>query len=446
MVGYKCGIRARSLCMLFLLALLLVSCSSTDTPTTDTETATDTAEHAVTSPETVHAAPETPPVTFDGAAVRVLCEENGTSSDLYFSEEDVSVRSHAAHARDAAIEQKHDLTISYEVAADVFSTLKRSHASDDAPHAVYASGSGGMSDLMLYGYLGDIGDFADRYTGMSASALRQLSINGSLYVMTGTPIRTAVSSTVVLGYSRRTLREYGFGEDYIERLTDDRMWTHDAMHIIAKVCAVDAVSADADSLYYLWQGMGATTVEKLPGDVPSISVYSPRNVYLFTHVHDYHSDASYHADGMDALFTIDMISRVGETLGSDISIAPLPAYEEGGEYICTVRFADTYFTAIPAGHVGDDLSLSYLDALYSESVDTVYTETLREYAYGNSRMLDVILRARYFDLLDMYGIGHIVRSAFAPDTDTGDFDSLLAERAEFAERALDITLGQTLKN
>ena len=59
-------------------------------------------------------------------------------------------------------------------------------------------------------------------------------------------------------------------------------------------------------------------------------------------------------------------------------------------------------------------------------------------------MLDVILKSRYFDFLDMYGIGHIVSTAFYSQTDTDDFDDLLSARAKFAAEALDIALRQTV--
>ena len=432
-------------------ALSFLSCSSVKNDAESPEPMLET-DGLSDAPETEHnnvVTPQTPILRFDGATVRVLCEEDPLGSDLCFSDVSQSEYSRLAHERDKTIEQNHDLCISYETSPDIFSLFGRNFTSGDAPHVVYARGSGGMSELMLYGYLDDLKGHLNEDTllssGISADALRQLSIDGRIYMITGTPMRSSVSSTIAVGYNKSLLTDYGYDSDHIDRLVLDGAWTHDAMHSIAGVCSGTTIRMSEDSLYYLWQGMGATTVDKLPGDIPAISVYTPRNLFFFEHVHDYYSSAENGSDD-NTLFVIDTIERIGEKLGSDASLAPLPTYSERSEYTCVMDFSGTYFTAMPNRVEDSRLAGCYLGALFSESVDSVYSETIREYSYGNEIMLDVILRSRYFDLLDMYGIGHIVRSAFAPSSPTSDFDELLCERAEFAERALEITLGQTVNN
>ncbi len=438
----------RSICLACALALVfsLFSCSAGGA---ENEASNSTADFSAVSDvlnadnENENLSHTTSITTFDGATVRVLCELDESGSDLCFEEGSQSEYSRLAQERDTAIEQKYDMCISYEASSDIFACFERNSFSDNAPHIVYARGSGGMSELMLYEHLDDLNLHLDESalysSGMSADAIRQLSINGKLYMITGAPIKSSVTSTVAVGYNTYILKEYGYDSDYIDRLVLDGLWTHDAMHGILRVCSDATMPANEDSLYYLWQGMGATTVEKQSGDTPIISVYSPRNLFFFEHVHEYYSTAP--DVGTDNLFTIDTIGKIGSAHGTDASIAPLPSFNERDGYTCVVDFANTYFTAIPDTVTDSRLAGCYLSALYNESVDGVYRETVNENSYGNEMMLDLILRSRHFDLLDMYGIGHIVRSAFTPESETADFDKLLFDRAEFAERALEITLG-----
>ena len=436
-------------CVLMLFSSLLLSCSDEGDPVSNSDnTVSSSVSDGFGSDVGIAdtGTPEASPARFDGATVRVLCEENMGVSDLCFSEGYQSEYSRLAFERDNAIRQTHDVCISYENERDVFSRVESCLSSGDAPHIVYASGGGGISELMMYGYLYDLGEYVDEATiyssGMSASALRQLSVEGKVYIMTGAPIRSSVSCAVAVGYNKRLLSDFGYSSDHIDDLVTEGLWTHDAMHVMARVCERTAVQSSADSMYYLWQGMGAATVEKLPGDVPSISIYTPRNLFFFEHVHEYYAEKT-DKDINGALFVIDRVGKIGDLITSDTALAPLPSFSEKSGYNCVMDFDSTYFTAIPRGVAQTQLAGCYLDALYSESVNTVYGETLREYNYGNETILDVILRSRHFDLLEMYGIGHIIRSAFAPESTVDDFDRLLAERAEFAERALDITLGYT---
>ena len=99
---------------------------------------------------------------------------------------------------------------------------------------------------------------------------------------------------------------------------------------------------------------------------------------------------------------------------------------------------------MPQNVKNKQMSYDFLYEFYSTSADIVYPLTVKSNTYKSERILDVVLKSRYFDFLDMYGIGHIVSTAFYANENTSDFDTLLNTRAQFAVEALDIVLKQTV--
>ena len=393
---------------------------------------------------------------YNGTSFTVLTSSSDASNDIFFSEQEASdVYCIQSAKRNEAVEQKLGIIIQQKTASDVTEYIKETNASGNAPDLVYSSGKNGISEMMLYGCLEDLYEYKDdtlTSVGVSVSVVRQLSVYGKLYMLTGAPIRSSVENTAAVAYNAELMKSMGYEAGYLEELVLGGEWTLDTMSTLIKKAQSQSgsdtfcsVGGGAESLYCMWKGMGALTVEKLNGDVPSVSVYSPKNIYYFERVNDFASDVGEISDNADdPLFYIATIGQIKEKVKHSYGILPMPSYHEGGEYTCVLDFDDTFFTAVPAGAARKQMSLDYLHGFYDLSVDTVYSVTVAENTFGSGEVLDVILKSRYFDFLDMYGIGHIVSTAFYSQTDTDDFDDLLSARAKFAAEALDIALRQTV--
>ena len=458
-------IRIASLLLMLSLSFALVACASSDASTdtdsvsdsvvadSNTDAATDNIDSdagATTSDlADVEPRPENKEIeNWNGATLKVLCSASERGEDVYFSDSGSTEYSRLVKERDAELEEKYGIKLEKTAVSDVCAHVNKTNQTNSSPGLVYASGNGGMSDLMLYGALEDLYAYSDRTVtsaGVSVSALRQLSVYGKLYMLTGAPIRSSVESTMVTAYNKSALAGLGYERGYLESLVKDGKWTYDTMVKLIKEFSGVGLSGSEDTLYSVWKGMGALTVEKKTGDVPSVSVYSSRNIYYFGLVHklyDLVGDIS--DDSVSSLFYINTLINVKNSLSGDMAVLPMPSYHEDGEYACVLDFGSTFFTAMPSGAENKELALDYLRGLYSHSIETVYERTIEDYNFGDREVLDIILKSRYYDFFDMYGIGHIMKTAFSAKSETADFDKLLGQRARFAEQALDIALKQTV--
>ena len=391
---------------------------------------------------------------YKGADFRILYSSNSendifSSSDSTATEYDKSV----AH-RNEEIEKKLGIVMKKELSTEVCDTVLKLEKSDDSPELVYASGGDGISELMLYGCIESLyetGDADITMLGVSVSAVRQLSVYGQVYMLTGAPMRSCVDRTSVVAYDYEMMKKLGYATDFFEELVLEEKWTLDRMHSISKQASatLDAgfdieFSGASDARYYLWKGLGAVTVVKIGGDVPEVAVYSGKNVRYFENVARFSDSVGGIAENGDSLFYIGTIRDSADNFACDFGILPTPAGNEGAEYRCVLDFKNTYFTVIPKNTENKRMSYDFLYELYGASSDTVYPLTVKNNAYKSERILDVVLKSRYFDFLDMYGIGHIVSTAFYANENTSDFDALLNTRAQFAVEALDIALRQTV--
>ena len=383
----------------------------------------------------------------DGKTLFVLTSEHDVGEDIFFDDASSDVYSRSAIARNSAIEQSMGISVREIVSADVVEYIRTADGSGVSPDIVYASGGGGMSSLMLYGVLQSLDAYGSELlhgAGVAVSAIRGLSVYGKLYMLTGTPIRSSVESVAVVAYNVDAMNGIGYEQGYIESLVEDEKWTFDVMLRLIKEYDGAGLSGCSDTLYYMWKGMGALTVEKENGDIPIVTVYDVKNIYYFEQLSGFARELGGVGRDTSALFYADTIKNVSSVLGDAVGILPIPSYNEGVEYRCAMDFGSTYFTAIPKNAADHSLSVDYLRALYDDSTDTVYPIIVKKYTYTDPCMLDIILKNRYFDFLDMYGIGHIVSTAFIATAETKDFDALLKARAEFASEALDIALRQTV--
>ncbi len=392
---------------------------------------------------------------YDGADFVVLCAVGNEDSDIFYDTELSDVLDKEIKARNEAVEAKLGIKIQEKPEQEIAEYVYNLSNSEQAPDLVYASGNGGMSELMLYGQLASLSDYRGQGTtavGISVSVVQQLSVYGELYMLTGAPIRSSIDSAAVTAYNTKALEAVGYENEYLNELVLEGDWTLDKMTAISKQASVAnssdnsyrAVSGNQSSLYSLWKGLGARTVEKANGDIPTVAVYSPKNVYLFEEVNSFSNEVGGIPDTDKSLFYIGKISDARSAFKDDFGVLPIPSYNEDGEYTCLLDFDSTYFTAMPTEAESRVMSLDFLREFYAESVDSVYPVITGDSCYKDTRVLDIILKSRYFDFLDMYGIGHIVSTVFYSQTDRDDFDALLKTRADFAKDALEIALNKTV--
>ncbi len=444
------------------LLALLCSCSS-DFTAPDTDAVTDEQTSPASSRPAVDSAadtevgtndlPLTPvpgePSDWGGASLTVLCPLDDCDEDI-FNSDDVSSDTYDSlvFERNEKIEKTLNVKLVRQTTEDVAKTIKESIDSMSCPDVVYANGTD-MSDMMMYGHLDELYKYGianDASLGVSVSAMRQLSVYGKIYMITGAPIRSSVSSAAVVSCNEDILREIGYESGYVEQLVTLGKWSYDVMLRLVREASdgersLDSLVGGENALYLLWKGMGAKTVTKSTGDVPTVTVYDPRNVFYFektSQMGAYHSK-----DAQNTLFYISSLGEANNTAGGSRSIVPLPSYN-CGEYTSVLEFSDTFFTAIPMAASAKEMSLEFLSQFYTVSISEFYLLTASELDIENDEIFEIILSSRYFDFLDMYGVGHIVSSAFDTNTDKGGFDQLLKDRAKFASEVLDIALKQTV--
>ena len=391
---------------------------------------------------------------YDGASFVVLANAEGNGRDIFSAEDSLPDEYDSlVRKRNDALEQKLGIVIVGKSVTDVADHIKETNSSDNAPDLVYASGGEGMSEMMMYGCLEDLYKYTKNSStevGVSVSGVRQLSVYGKLYMLTGASVRSSVESTAVLFYDTRYFSEIGYEDGYLSELVGDGAWTYDALCRLIKeaetVLDKDSISllgGEDESLYLIWKGMGARTVDKGTGDTPTVSVYSSKNVYYFEKASALGQNFDKDAQLSESLFYISSLSS-GLSAVKNVGVLPIPTYNEDAGYTCVLDFNSTYFTAIPTGAQKKGMSLDFLSVYYSLNVNDFYSLLLRQNDGIDADVFDIILRSRYFDFLDMYGVGHIVSSAFDSQSSKGDFDKLLRERAKFASEVLDIALKQTV--
>ncbi len=444
---------------LFAVSALFSGCSGKETSDVMSETAIDTEYQVLdTSPSTSDISNDNTPHeknNYDGASFVVVCASGNENSDMFYDADMPSEFSKQIKIRNEAVENAIGIKIKEQSEQDVAEYVRKLSKTEQSPDLVYASGNGGMSELMLYGCLASLSDYREHNTtaaGISVSVVQQLSVYEQLYMLTGAPIRSSLESASVVAYDSAALQSIGYEDEYLCELVLEGDWTLDKMTLLSKQArAINEsddtyrpVSGSQSSLYSLWKGLGARTVEKANGDVPTIAVYSPKNVFLFEQVNSFSDGVEGIPDTNKALFYIGTVSEAREAYGEDYGVLPTPAYNEDGEYTCLLDFGSTFFTSMPIYAANREMTLDFLREFYALSVDSIYPIITSDSCYKDSRVLDIILKARYFDFLDMYGIGHIVSTAFYSHTDRDDFDALLKSRSEFACDALEIALGQTV--
>ena len=232
-------IRIVSFFLMLSLSLGLVACSSSEDTSetdavsestvaaTDTDAVTDKADTETSVSVSDMADLEPKPSNkeienWNGATLRVLCSASELGEDVYFSESSSTEYSRLVKERDAELEEKYGIKLEKISVNDVCAYVNETNQTDSSPSLVYATGDGGMSDLMLYGALEDLYAYSDRTVtsaGVSVSALRQLSVYGGLYMLTGAPIRSSVESTTVLHTTRMRSQDLDTSRDILSRLS-----------------------------------------------------------------------------------------------------------------------------------------------------------------------------------------------------------------------------------
>ena len=452
-------LKLKTVCLVALLSILLplvISCGGTHSDETQ-DNGEDSTETVINDTQIEYI--PLPEVNTDnlewnkygGATFGVLISDKNDGEDI-FATNTSDTYSRLSASRNKKICEALDIKTTGIEKANPTEYLKNASLSGDAPDLVYLSGKDGMSDLMLYGLLEDLYGYRDmNFTpvGVSVSLIQQLSVEGRIYMLTGAPVRSSVESTVGCAYDTALLKMLGYEEGFLEEKVKEGAWTLDALAVLSKEALLyesgirlGAVSGSEDSLYHIWRGLGALTVEKHAGDTPDIAIYSQKNLYYFREVCDFSDEIGIDTKEYEnSLFYMGTLKDIEKKCVGRFGILPMPNYNGGQEYICSVDFKNAYFTAISKDAKNKSMSIDFLLAFYTLDLDGVYGDTIEKNEHLSEDMLDIVLKCRYFDFLEMYGIEHIITTAFY--SDTADFDSLLSARARFAREALEIALAKS---
>ncbi|HPE95004.1 MAG TPA: ABC transporter substrate-binding protein [Bacillota bacterium] len=279
----------------------------------------------------------------------------------------------------------------------------------------------------------------------------KLSILGKTYYAAGDILITDDDYTYCTLYNKDMFTEYDLGaicgESNMYDLVDNGGWTYDQMHQMTKQVAgeVDGdgtmtkydrwgVVSDISSIYILMAGSNYSMSQLVDGE-PQLSVQSDRAINLFTKASELLNDAdvslyseriggsSYYSDG-EAIFgdgrslfyiwKISAIYNFAADFTVNFGVLPIPkAEEDQSSYYNAAAYIHFSAVAIPITN-GDNLELTCvaleaLAALGKEYLTPAYIETtlkLKKLQDDNdSRMIDLIIGNRTFDLATIYDWG-----------------------------------------
>ena len=451
----------RSLTLLPILAasLLLAACSNAATVSTETDAVRDTAF--------VTEAAETE-TTVDPRYTDALGEYDFGGDDFHFllygdgdpynwSEIDVlsegsngETINDGIYARNLALEERLNIHITGQYSLNASSLLKKAvSAGDDAYDAVWlrldnggsAAQSGSVYDWNEIPHV----DLSKAY--WDQSIIRDLSIGGKVYYLTGDISTIDNQATWIMMFNKTMINEYDMDDPY--QLVRDGVWTIDKFSEMTKNIARDlngdgkytvddmyGLSTTVDTIYGLFYSSGLSFISKDSDDLPyfhidmqkaqdvlerTAEIFNEGNRTLVaTHISGQASDpiaAIRQAFFEDrALFYAEVMFHVANLrqMETDFGIIPQPKYDEAQkEYITFVNPAGSGLT-VPITVSDLDRCGVVLEAMASESyrhLTPAYYNTALQQKYTrdneSAEMLDLLLQNRVYDLAMVYSWGSI---------------------------------------
>lgn len=480
--------KSQIIAALFLSLAAVVSCGQTQSQTavdtgdaTAAESETNAAETTLSDPAYTDNVPD---FDFGGADFRFLLFGDGdpynwSEIDILSDGADGETINDGIYARNLALEERMNIHItgSYQNATTVLN--KAVQAGDDAYDAAWLQ----LSQAGSTAQSGSVLDWLDMpYVDLSkaywdASIIRDLSIGGHVYFMTGDISTIDNQATWIMMFNKSMIAENDLPSPY--DLVNNGTWTIDRFSEMTKDVTADVdgdgaftladkygIATTPDTAYGLFYSTGLSFISKDENDFPQYTldidkatdvlgkigvILNEGNRTLLSEKIKGESNVfialrDVFIEGR-SLFYAEVMFHVAHLrqMETDFGIIPLPKYDEAQEhYITFVNPAGTCL-AIPATDDNPEMTGAVLEAMaalsYQYLTPAYYNIALQQkIARDNesSEMLDLLLQNRVYDLAMMYGWGGI-NSGFVDlaKKNSTDLASLSAKKEKQIDQAIE---------
>ncbi len=284
-----------------------------------------------------------------------------------------------------------------------------------------------------------------------SNAAEQLSLCGKLFMMAGDFITTQIDETICCFFNKNLIGDHGLEDPY--DLVKEGKWTLDKMGEMAAVTANDAngdgTFDDNDDygmlswrgVFYMFllNGSGHTLIDKDKDDVPAFTFYNENFVAAYEkiigiiHGTDgmyYDAEVKTNTRGLSnnhrvqeimfpadqAMFWVECISwaKALRDMEANFGIIPAPKFDENQSQYYSCNNGNFFGMSIPVSVSDVDRTSIILEALQSESSDTVLaayydialkTKLTRD--EESAAMIDIIFDTTTYDCSTVYGLGGV---------------------------------------
>ena len=465
------GTLTKSFCRVLCLALLLVigllsacGAENAETPSDAPDVPDSVASDATSSEEAFVLFSNLPNKTFDGEEVTFLVEGDYqlsyASVEILPNDASDSGLQEAIKARNDLVEEAFGVTIKEvrtESGGDLVNRIRNGMAAGTSEYDIVMPYMADAARLAQEGILYDLRTLENIHLNQSyydQGSVRDLSIAGKNYFVTGDVSLLTWDVTHVLEFNKDMVKEYGLENPY--DLVESGKWTIDKLREMAR-----QVTEDTDGLpgmSYLdtygflvnrnfvssmFIGCGQRFSVKNGDDEPELAVYSAEGTAVFDKIFDLVNDqkasglidldgGGFASSAVDAgktvwkaadeatankraLFhaaSLRGILGLGE-YDCNFGILPAPKYDEAqDEYFCRVSTLYATCITIPLNVRDVELSSVIADAMMQASTDTVreaYIDVImkkRKIQDSESeKMLDIIFESCVYDFGSIYNWG-----------------------------------------
>ena len=443
--------------------------------------AVDTTE-ALTSAETTDYLASLPNTDLSGMELRILGVDYDTRRNFPLESENGELVNDALYARNRAVEERHNVTISCTSEASdgpVNTKVKASvSAGDDAYDIIISTISGSMADLgtgkCLYNLL-DVPYIALEEGWWSREFAANLTLGGKLYYTLSDFAPMKFYAPYVMCFNSKLAADRNLGDIY--GMVIDGKWTNDVLSKMTKDVAYDLdgdgemTSADfwayahvktAITTYAHYTGSGMQ-LNTLDGGLPVVELDTDKSVKVIEAISQYlGSDCIAYKDMAEtynmfvegrALFFGNSTSNViayFRSMEDDFGIIPVPKYDESQEkYYSYINTWVRGGVGVPATctkieEVGLLLEvLSYMS--YGEVRDALFETTMKQKVARDDTagvILDMVFDNSYIDLNGVYDFGGSASTIYKAVMEGAEFMSGYAAAKDKISAAVDKLIEQ----
>jgi len=453
--------------ILFIATLCLFSCGG-ENGNTDSGNPANADKSAVSEPGETAPEGDTdgldslPERDFGGREFILLTPANwpGIVYDIWAESENGDLVNDAAYKRNSETEDRFNVTVSDKRADDIDQTITKNTAAGSVDYSAawpLIRSYGKLSQQNMFIDLNEIPNIDLNKKYWDGNVVRDFTVGGKLYGIMG-DISTSVSYlTHLLGVNKKIAQDNGINISDIYQTVRDGAWTFDKLYSITKNIYRDldgdgtrnyadlygfgvspaihnaAFSASGEkwitknesgdliltplteriaSVYIKLHEILADTQSTLAtwniGDVKSSMLTIP---YEYVYIDKFANDTVLFAD-----VDVNIIMKYRQIMDSDFGVVPVPKYEESQPNYNVYAYQAYPMLTVSSVYTGDTDSLDFIGAVLEGLASASY-RTLTPAFYDTSlstkytrddesiEMLDIILRSRIYDFMNIYDLG-----------------------------------------